>query len=76
MKRNLDNPEAATGGFQKIGVLKNLAKFKGKQLCQSHFFNKVADLRPATLLIERLWHSCFPVDFAKFLRIPFKNTSK
>ena len=27
--------------------------------------------RPATLLIKRLWHRCFPVNFAKFLRIPF-----
>ena len=33
--------------------------------------------RPATLLKERLWHRCFPVNFAKFLnRTPFlKNTS-
>ena len=34
-------------------------------------FNKVADLRPATLLKKRLWHRRFPVDFAKFLRTPF-----
>ena len=26
--------------------------------------------RPATLLKKRLWHSCFPVNFAKFLRTP------
>ena len=26
---------------------------------------------PATLLKKRLWHSCFPVSFAKFLRTPF-----
>ena len=31
---------------------------------------------PATLLKKRLWHRCFPVNFAKFLRTPFsKNTS-
>ena len=29
------------------------------------------DLRPATLLKKRLWHSCFPVSFVKFLSIPF-----
>ena len=29
----------------KIGVLKNFAKFTGKHLCQSLFFNKVADGR-------------------------------
>ena len=28
-------------------------------------------LRPATLLKKRLWHRCFLVNFAKFLRIPF-----
>ena len=33
-------------------------------------------LRPATLLKRRLWHRCFPVNFAKFLRAPFiQNTS-
>ena len=50
--------------------LRNFAKFTGKHLCQSLFF-KVADLRPATLLKKRLWHSCFPVNFAKFLRTSF-----
>ena len=35
------------------------------------FFNKVAGLRPATLLKMRLWHLCFPVNFAKFLITPF-----
>ena len=30
----------------------------------------------ATILKKRLWHRCFPVNFAKFLRILFlKNTS-
>ena len=28
-------------------------------------------LRPATSLKKRLWHRCFPVNFAKFLRTPF-----
>ena len=31
------------------------------------FLNKVAGLRPATLLRKRLWHWCFHVNFAKFL---------
>ena len=34
-------------------------------------FNKVAGLRPVTLLKRRLWHKCFLVNFAKFLRILF-----
>ena len=51
------------------GILRNFAKFTGKQLCQSLFFNKVADLR--------LWHGSFPVNFAKFLKMPFlQNTSR
>ena len=56
-------------------VLRNFTKFTGKHLCQSHFFNKVVGLRPTTLLKKRLlalkkrlWHNCFPVNFAKFLK--------
>ena len=57
--------------FCKKGVLRNFTKFTGKHLCQSLFFNKVAGLRPATLLKKKLWHRCFPVNFVKFLRTPF-----
>ena len=46
-------------------------KFTGKHLCQSFFFNKVAGLRPATLLKKRLWHRCFPVNLVEFLRTLF-----
>ena len=65
----------------KKSVLRNFEKFTGKHLCQSIFFNKVAGLSPrlspATLLKKRLWHRCFPVNFAKFLRTPFlQNTSR
>ena len=57
--------------FCKKFVLRNLAKFTGKHLRQSLFFDKVAGLRPATLLKNRPWHRHFPVYFAKFLRTPF-----
>ena len=57
--------------LRKKGVLRNLRKFTGKHLCQSLSFNKLAGLIPATLLKKRLWHSCFPVNFVKFLRTPF-----
>ena len=57
--------------FCKNGVVRNFAKFTGKHLCQSRFFNKVAGLRPATLLKKWLWHRCFPVNFVKFIRTPF-----
>ena len=62
------------GVFYKKSVLKNFTKFTGKDLCQSLFFDKVAGLRPATLLKKRLWYRCFPVNFAKFLRTPFYST--
>ena len=48
--------------FYKKVVLKNFAKYAGKHLCQSLFFNK-----------KRLWHRCFPVYFAKFLRTSFSQ---
>ena len=57
--------------FCEKGVPTNLTKFTGKHLCQSLFFNKVPGSRPATLLKKRIWHWCFPVNFAKFLRTPF-----
>ena len=53
----------------KKGVLRNFTKFAGKHLCQSPFFDKVADLRPA-----RPWHRCFPVNFVKFLGTTFYRT--
>ena len=72
------------------GVLRSFAKFTEKHFCQ-FLFNKVAgltgkvgarpwggtqDASPANLLKNRLWHRCFPVNFAKFLRTPFlQNTS-
>ena len=42
--------------FCKKGVLRDFAKPR---------------TRPATLLKKRLWHWCFPVDFAKFLGRPY-----
>ena len=46
----------------KNAVLKNFAKFEGKDLCWS--------LRPATLFKKRLQHRYFPVNIAKILRTP------
>ena len=53
------------------GVLRSFLKFTGKHLCKSLLFNKVAGLRPATLLKNKTWHRCFPINFAKFLRTTF-----
>ena len=51
--------------FYKKSVLRNFAKFTGKQLCQSLFFKKIS------LLKKRLWRWFYPVNFTKFLRTPF-----
>ena len=51
--------------------------FQNSQNVQIHTCTKVSfliKLRYATLLKNRLWHRCFPVYFAKFLRIPFYRT--
>ena len=50
------------------GVLKSFTIFTAKHLLWSLLFNKVAGLRPATLLKRRLEHRCFPEIIAKFLR--------
>ena len=72
-----EDEEAVSGVLHKKIVLKNFTRFTGKHLRWSLFFNKVAGLRPATLLKKRLWYRCFPVDFGKFLRTScFKNTAK
>ena len=52
----------------------NIAKFTGKHLCRSLFFDRDAGLRTATLFNKRLWHRYFPVNFAIFLRTPFFRT--
>ena len=61
--------------FVRKGVLGNFAKFTGKILIYNLFFNKLAGVWPANLLEERLWHRCFPVNFAKFSRTPFLQTT-
>ena len=57
--------------FFKIGVLKNLANFTGKQLCWSLFLNKVAGLQASNFVKKRLQHRLYYVKFAKFPRTLF-----
>ena len=42
-----------------------------KITCGRVSLNKVANLKPATLLKKRLWHRPFHVNFVKYLRTPF-----
>ena len=61
----------------KIGVLRNLSKFAGKHLRQVSIFVKLQalGLRPAALLKKRPWHRCFPVNFEKFERTLFLQST-
>ena len=61
--------------FNKKAVHKTFAKFIGRCLCQSPRFHKVADARSATLLKSRFWLRCFPVNFTKFLKTPFLQST-
>ena len=57
--------------FRKKDVLKNFAKFLGKILCWYLFFNKVADLSPATLLGKRLRHRVFFCELCQIFKSIF-----
>ena len=54
--------------FCRKGVLRNFVKLTGKRLCQNLFFNKVPDLRPATLLKKAQVFSC---EFCEISKITF-----
>ena len=58
-KKNKQPPEV----FCKKMCSQKCCKLTGKNLCQSLFFNKE----------KRVWHSCFPVNFARFLRPSFSQ---
>ena len=50
----------------------NFAKFTGKHLWQSLFFNIVAQALDLQLYYKKkLWYRCCPVNFEKFLSTPF-----
>ena len=67
--------EAATGGVLQESVFKTFAKFTGKHLCQSLFFNKVAGgacdvIKKGTLAQVFSW------EFYSIFKTPFlQNTS-
>ena len=56
--------------FCKKGVLRNFAKFAGKHLYRGLFLNKVAGLRPATLLKREILAHVFSCKFCE----NYKNT--
>ena len=52
------------------GVLPNFAKFTGNT-CARVLFKYNCQPWPPTLVIKRLWHRCFPVNFGKSLGTAF-----
>ena len=67
--------EAKEAVVQKCSVKKvflEISEHSQENTCaRVSFFNKVAGLKPATLLKKRLWHRRFPMNAVKFLRTPF-----
>ena len=55
----------------KKGFLEIFQNSKEDTCVRVSFLIKLQALRPATLLKKRLWHSCFPASFEKFLKAPF-----
>ena len=51
-------------------VLTNLQNSHENTCARASFLIKLQGLSPETLLKKRLWHRCFPVNFAIFLRTP------
>ena len=60
--------------FWKKGVLRNFAKFTGKHLCQSLFFNNVAGLKACNFIEKENLAQVFSMNFAKFLNTFFYRT--
>ena len=66
--------EPATRGVLCKKVFLEISKNSQENTCgRVPFLNTCS--RVPTLLKKRLWHRCFPVNFVKFLRIPFYRTS-
>ena len=55
----VNSPNIVKKQSGKKGVIKYFTKFTEKRLCWSLFLNKVAGLRPTTLLKKRLQPSIF-----------------
>ena len=62
--------EAVTRKYSIKKMFLEILMFTEKHLCQSLVFNKFAG-RACNFIKKGLSYSCFPVNFAKFLRTPF-----
>ena len=57
--------------FSTKGVLRYFAKFTGKHLCESFFFNKVAGLRPAKFIEKEILAQVFSCKFCEISKNTF-----
>ena len=57
--------------FFKKSVLRNFAKLTAKKPVPESLYLIKLQAWPATLLKKRLWHRCFPVNFAKISKNTF-----
>ena len=71
LQQNKHKPEV----FFKKSRYQKFRKIHRNAPVPESLFNKIAWLRSATLLKRRLWHRCFPVNFAKFLRTLFSQST-
>ena len=60
--------------FCEKDVLRNFANSQENTCARVNFLIKL-QAAPATLLKKRLWHRCFRMNFAKFLRTPFSQST-
>ena len=70
-KVSITQKQSSRGVLSEKGVLRNFASSQENTCTRVSFFDKVTGLRPVTLLKNKLWYSCFPVNFVKFSRRPF-----
>ena len=69
---NFDHTDAVSQRCSVKNLLLEITQNSQENICaRVCFFDINTGLRTATLLKKRLWHRCFPVNFAKFLRTPF-----
>ena len=69
-KFKVKNKEAVAQRCYVQNLLLKISQIHRKIPVPESLFNKVAGMRPTTLLKKRFWHRYFPVNFAEFLRKP------
>ena len=66
--KNIENIKIVKTEVATEGVLKNLAKFTGKQLCRNLFVNTVAGLTQASNAIKKTLKQVLTVEFFKIVK--------